>query len=173
MPQTSISYSPAKGYEGMCASHSLQEIRGALQELNVAGTATIYPGRACVAGTNPGEIILPSATGGVFMGLAVLNDQWGETEADLEAGLAPGYKPSYPIGLATFGDWWVYSEVAVNVNDPVYFRYTAAAAPNDVIGRYRNAATTGFDQVPKARFLDKSAGAGLVRINLGGLTLGF
>lgn len=173
MPQTSISYSPPKGYEGMCASHSLQEIRSALQELTVAGTAIIYPGRACVMGANPGQINLPSATGGVFMGLAVLNDQWGQSEADLQAGLAPGYKPGQPIGLATFGDWFVYAEVAVNVNDPVYFRHTAAAAPNDAIGRYRNAATTGFDQVPKARFLDKSTGAGLVRINLGGLTLGF
>lgn len=173
MPQTSVSYSPAKGYEGMCASHSLQEIRSALQELHVAGAAIIYPGRACVFGTNPGEIILPSATGGVFAGIPVLNDQWGQSEADMIAGLPPGYKPNQPIGLATFGDWWVYSEVAVNVNDPVYFRHTAAAAPNDVIGRYRNAATTGFDLIAKARFLDKSTGAGLVRINLGGLALGF
>src|SRR5579885_2055892 len=166
MPQQSVLYTPAGGYEGQPASHSLQEIRGALQELNVAvGSPIIYPGRACIFGANPGDIILPSATGGVFAGIAVLNDQWGETESDLEAGLPPGYKPGYPIGLATFGDWWVYSEVAVNINDPVYFRYTAAAAPNNVIGRYSNVAGTGFDPVPKARFLDKSAGAGIVRIN--------
>lgn len=160
-----------KGYEGMLASLALHQVRGPEREYkNAEASATIYAGRAVVAGTNPGDVVLPSATGQTFLGIAFLNPQWGISEPDMLDGTnGPGFKPTQPVSVFTFGDIWVYSEVAVNPGDPVYFRHTAGTAPNTVIGRFRkNADTDKADQIVGATYIDKSSGAGLVRINLGG-----
>lgn len=168
MPQTSIQYSPAKGYEGMQATHAIVQRRGAAGEYVVGGAVRIPFGRAVVFNTD-GKIILPSATTQRFAGLAGANIQWGETENGLLTGTPAGFNVGEPIGPVVQGDFWVYSETAVAIGDPAFYRAVAAAAPNNVVGRWRNAAAAGETvAVTNAKFATATAGPGLVILSLFG-----
>lgn len=111
------------------------------------------------------KVAKPTSTGQRILGVTLLNFQrlltWNST----------GYF-QYPdndlVTLVTEGDIVMYSEVAVDPGDPVFFRHTVNAGLNR-IGALNKASGTGLDSLPGAKFLDKTAAAGLVRVSLSDL----
>lgn len=104
----------------------------------------------------------PTATGTMLLGATIWNQQriltWNNALSCYM------YAADDMVSLLEEGDIVMYSEVAVDVGQPVYNRVVADAALNR-IGALSNAAGTGLELVPRARFLEKSA-AGLVRVHV-------
>lgn len=74
------------------------------------------------------------------------------------------YKPDDLISLLEEGDVVMFSEIAVDVGQPVYSRLVADAALTR-IGAISNTAGAGLELIPRAKFLEKSP-AGLVRVHV-------
>lgn len=170
MPQKSIQLFQPPAFEGMQATSALSVIRGASQELFNAGTVPIAFGSG-VELKQGGQIYLPTSATTAIFGFSYLNEQWGQDfrTVILDGTGRPAIAPNTPIPVLTFGDIWLWSEEAVNDGDPVFVRIVAATAPNNIIGRVRKTAdSTNTLAYSKARFIMRSTGAGLVKVNLGG-----
>lgn len=170
MPQREIAYYQERAFEGMRGSFVDQQIRGTLQEYINADTQNIFYGAGVVRGLRANEILLPSAAGQVIIGVVPLKDQHGvNIEELIKDTVRPGVPPKYPIPVLTSGDIWVWSETPTNIDDPVYCRGVAAAAPNNRRGRWRSTPDgTNTIAFPRARFITSTTGAGLAVINIGG-----
>ncbi len=111
-----------------------------------------------------GKTILtqPTAPGSNILGASIWNQQrflnWNAVNGYYE------YQPNDLVSLLEEGDIVMYSEVAVDVGQPVYNRIAVNGALTR-IGGLSNAAGTGLELVPRARFLEKSA-PGLVRVHV-------
>lgn len=107
-----------------------------------------------------GQTALPSATGFVFEGVSVQTNkpvQNATGEAQYDAG--------EEITVLRKGRIWVYAEVAVAVNDPVFLRHTVNGAL--VPGDFRNDADTArADQITNARWITATTAAGLAQIEI-------
>lgn len=171
MVQTSVEYDRAKGYPGMEASGINSQTRGAIEELISTNAGYIPWGSPLVDSSTadtPGGVDLPSAAGQTFKGILALNLQWGSTEESILTGEGQGLAPNSPASVATEGDRWVTVEGAVNAGDPVFYRHTAGAAPNDSATTFTNATSANHDAVPGARFMSSTTARGLAIVNLGG-----
>lgn len=176
MPQTTVESRQNKWLcEGQYATTSQRRVDGALQYAK--NGSTILPfGRLAVL--DPATNIVaplsgaPAATS--LLVLPIFTEKFGLSLSDAVAANASsvviGYPPNYEnVEYATLGDFVVWSEVAVNAGDPVFFRHTAASAPNNVIGRFRKAAVageTGATALSGARFIEQTGAAGLVVVRL-------
>ena len=113
----------------------------------------------------PGEddwIKLPDGTDNTFHGVSLMSQPH---EQALGTGIVQ-YEDTEPVNVLRKGKVWVYSEVAIDPDtDSPFFRF--AAGTGTVIGRFRNDADTATAAaVPNARFVTKSAGAGLVVLEI-------
>lgn len=116
--------------------------------------AAIPFGRGLVA-VGPDKSALPSATGFMFDGVAIMKHK-AQTNADNEA----EYEANEAISTLRRGRVWVLAEQEVtSVDDPVYMRHTAnggTTAP----GRFRiDADTDNADEITNARWLTTTSGA--------------
>lgn len=173
MPQTTVAYSqPDLLVEGQIASTATRSIEGAIAYAK-NGAAVLPFGR--VAELNPATGIVSSLSGAITAGniliIPVYTEKFGIKLEDLAANsTALGYPANYEnVEYITMGDVVMYSEQAVNPGDPVFYRHTAATAPNNVVGRVRKAAVT--DETPAAalmtaKFISQTAGAGLVIVRI-------
>jgi hypothetical protein len=104
----------------------------------------------------------PTAPGSNLLGVTLWNQQrflnWNAANGYFE------YQANDLVSLLEEGDVIMYSEVAVDVGQPVYNRIAVNGALTR-IGALSNAAGTGLELVPRARFLEKSA-PGLVRLHV-------
>lgn len=147
-------------YEGQVYSTVSKTIRTRLN----SGNAVIPFGRALVQGTNADEALLPSGGSGVFVGIAVLTQAY-EVVKDSSGDV--GYPADVAMDVLDQGDIVVYVEEAVAPGDAVYFRHTANGAGKAIVGRFRNDADTATcTQVTNARWISKTAGAGLAILNI-------
>jgi len=157
--QTAYEAEHAPAFEGQRSSLVLTNINSKVAEGN-----DIAFGRAVVRGTDDNQAQLPSATGEDFMGVTEMTSAWSEREDGEHV-----YRENQEMNIIDFGDVWVYTEQAVVPGDPVFFRHTAAVAPNDVVGRFRkDADTANADQIPGATFETTAAAGELARIHLTG-----
>lgn len=108
----------------------------------------------------------PNAANARVLGVSALNFQrvltWNETLSVFQ------YADNDMVTLIVEGDIVMYSEVSVDPGDPVYFRHTADGNLSR-IGALSNTTGNGKDLLPGAKFLDKTNGAGLVRVSLADL----
>jgi len=167
MPITDYSRRLPPGYEGQIATTEDHVIRSAINGAN----AVLPFGRLLVRGADTGAglyndlppAVLPSATGQKVLGVHIKTDIY---EKETDAAGDPGIKAKLPVAYMTRGTFYGWVEEAVAAGDPVFFRHTAAA-PNDVVGRFRNDAATGTaDELTGAIFENCTSGAGLVLIAL-------
>lgn len=107
-----------------------------------------------------GQAEVPTATGFTFEGISVQTNK-----PTLNATGEALYEAGQEITVLRKGRIWVYSEVAVAVNDPVYLRHTDNAAL--LAGDFRNDADTArADQIANARFITATTAAGLVMVEI-------
>ena len=174
MPQTTVAYRQNKWLaEGQYASTAHRRVDGAIQYAK-NGSVILPFGR--VAELNPTtNIITPldgTITAGNLLVIPVFTEKFGIKLDDLAANNSEGvgYPAHYEsVEYVTSGDVVMYSEEAVNVGDSVFYRHTAATAPNDVVGRVRKSAVatqTPADALTTAQFAEQTAGAGLVAIRV-------
>lgn len=128
------------GYEGglFRSEGGLSTVGTSLGYVNAMATTMPYA-RVVVAGTNPGDLILPSATDQVPQGFTFQNLYY-ESDASGVAGIPA----DMPVVLLKRGAVWFVAEDDVEVTDTVYFRHTANTTPgaNQAIGRVRSDADT-------------------------------
>lgn len=174
MPQTTVQYRQDKWLcEGQYASTAQRRIDGAIQFAK-NGNALLPFGR--VATLDPATNIaapLSGAPGGsLLLIIPIFTERFGLTLSSLISNDSSsfGYPANYEnVEYITMGDVVMYSEQAVNVGDPVFYRHTAAAAPNNVVGRVRKAAVTSetpASALTTARFAETTTAAGLVLVRV-------
>lgn len=105
----------------------------------------------------------PTATAARILGVSVLNFQ-RILEWDAVLNVFK-YADDDMVTLIEEGDVVMYAEVSVDPGDPVWFRHTANGG-NTRIGALGKATGTGLDLLSGAKFLDKTAAPGLVRVSL-------
>lgn len=154
--QTSYEFNVRPGIEGLLAREVMLE-----QEAFAAETAIVF-GRAVARGTAEDQVKLIE-DGDSFLGVArhiigLQNPIGGEkTQYEIEEG----------VSVIRRGWVWVYTETATSAGDPVWVRTVAAASPNNVIGRFRNAEAVGQSiLIEGATFESSTTGAGLAIIRL-------
>lgn len=158
MPQLSYSQDMTAGFAGMIARTG--PYRADTGE-NTSMAIAFGLGLARIAGTERG-VALPAATGFAFAGVAL------HEHRSPVAGVSR-YEQNEAVSVMTAGFVMVPVEQAVQPGDPVYLRHTANGAGKDP-GQFRKDADTDkADAVPGARFVTKTAGAGLAVIELNGL----
>lgn len=74
-------------------------------------------------------------------------------------------RPGDQIAIATTGNIFMYSEVPVEVGDPVFFRYAAAGAFTRLY-TLSNAAGAGLEAYPRAKFAERLKAPGVVAVTL-------
>lgn len=157
-------------FEGQYADTAPRVIDGAIEQHFNDTSAFIGFGRVVVIGSNSRSAVLPSSANDVILGVTVLNERCGILASDLILNTPSiGYPPKCQIDYMTTGDIIVYSEEAVNYGDPVYYRFTAAASPNNIVGRFNKTSSAATKALPNAKFMGKTLAAGLVRIRLNGI----
>lgn len=109
------------------------------------------------------KVAKPTAAGGKILGVTILNFQRVMNyDAVLDAYVLPN---DSLVSILEMGDIVMYTEVAVSVGDPVYFRYGVDTGKTR-IGALSNVAGTGLDLYPNAQFLEAKTSPGLVRVNI-------
>lgn len=155
------------GIPGSPSSGLRADIRG---KYNASGGVLAY-GRAVVQGTNPKDVILPASDKTDFVGIVLRTYFYEDAQG---SDLAYGYPAKTEIDVVTSGDIWVEVEEAVEPGDPVYFRKESKGA-NTVVGKFRktddrvtvgDAATATAVLITNARWLTKTAGAGIASLNI-------
>lgn len=130
-------------------------------------TGAAIPCGVVVSGTTNtmGKTIVnqPTAPGSNLLGVTLYNPQriltWNNTSGYYQ------YAVDDMASLLEEGDVVMYSEVAVEVGQPVYNRIAVDAGLNR-IGALSNVAGTGLELVPRAKFLEKTSSPGLVRVHV-------
>lgn len=120
---------------------------------------------------NRASVKLPSASGDLFAGVAVLSRKQVTTGTpagfgDLTTTEDAQYESGDPIRLRTRGRLYVWSEQAVSPADPVYLRYTVGAG-GTAVGYFRKDADTSKALlIANARFVGTIAAAGIVVLEI-------
>jgi hypothetical protein len=115
------------------------------------------------------RVAIPSATGGTFAGVSILEhkEPTGE-EAYMTTLVDPQtsqFRANEPLPILRRGYIYVYAEVAVNPTLPVFLRHTTNAAL--VPGDFRtDADTSRADQISGARWAVTTTAAGLAVLEL-------
>lgn len=163
MAQTSVLYSIGKAYEGMLATTEQTRVKGNLNDFINSSGAVLPIGRVVVKKpSTKGELMLPTATGQIVLGITFADPfNIQTTVSNLLTGVEAGYPVGELVPFYTMATGWVYAEAAVAYGDKAYFRHTASAAPNNVLGRFTNAASANHDLLPQAVFRSDTTGAGL------------
>lgn len=113
-----------------------------------------------LAWLSTGLVALPSATGFVFAGVAMMK----HSAIPNATGLAQ-YDIGHAISVVRQGRIWVESEQAVNPSLSVFLRHTTNAAL--VPGNFRvDADTARADQITNARWVSVTTGAGLAILEI-------
>ena len=163
LQQTRTGYSKP-GSAGQIASLNLFHIYQALAPL-INRTGDVIPyGRFARIDTAANSIAPLSATGQTLAGVTVQNNAQATTTVD---SAVIGIQPNDFGDLMTHGDIWVECEVpTVRPGEPVFVRHTANGGLNK-IGAVANAAGTGLDAVPQARFASTASdGIAIINVNL-------
>lgn len=178
MPQTSVEFRQPKWLcEGQYATTSQRRVDGALQAAR-NGAAILPFGR--LAQLNPATNIISPLAGAPAANLLLVIPIYIERlgipmqtliDATFTNPAAPiGYPPNYElVEYITMGDVVVWSETAVNPGDPLFYRHTAATAPNNLVGRFRATAVAGETNataITNARFIEQTTGAGLAVVRV-------
>ena len=129
MSQTTYPTDLSQAFEGMIADAATPP--DILSRANEE-SAIVPFGLAVVPGTDGGkQFALPSATGQTVLGVLAHRHQRDDVNA---AGLAEGETGD----ILKRGRIWVVTEVAVTVDDPVYFRHTAPGQQPCIVGCLRS-----------------------------------
>ncbi|BAQ65529.1 hypothetical protein GM3709_2294 [Geminocystis sp. NIES-3709] len=131
------------------------------------GVGVVYGG--AVGNENRPKIALPSATGFLFMGVSCFtHKQTGDSNDGfgvLNTTASAQYEIGDDITVKKRGYVWVYSEIAVDMDDPVFLRHTVNSAL--VPGNFRiDADTAKADQLTNVRWACKTTAAGLAILEL-------
>ena len=105
---------------------------------------------------------LPSQSGEDFVGISQ-HTTAGTYDSD-EKHL---YLANREMNIIRNGEVWVYTEQVVKAGDNVYFRHTAEAAPNDILGGFRKDASGGnADKIEFASFESEAQAGELAKVKL-------
>lgn len=162
--QTTIEKYSKPGTAGQIASLNLFHIYQAIPPL-VNRTASVIPYGVFVRLDPTTRSIAPlSATGQTLLGVTVQNDAAAQTYLD---STTKGIQVNDFGDVMTMGDIFTRCETPLaRPGEPVYVRHTANGGLN-VIGAVANAAGTGLDLVPQARFVSTvSDGLVVIQVNL-------
>lgn len=167
MPQTTIDYLQAPGYEGMLCDTANRIIRGAIE--GWVSDSPIAFGRAVTVLSN-GRLAVVSAPGQVVAGIAVSCDLWGlPLLVEGQDVPAPAYPARKSLNILTVGDIFVMVEDAVNAGDSLLVRNVVGSAPKNVLGRFAKAAGAGLEAIVGCEIValtsTKAAGLVAVRVN--------
>lgn len=156
--QNTVQLYPNARYEGQIDTATV----GANSGSHILRGSDVGFGLAVVQGTSDIDVKVATATGGVFRGVTVRNLDVNNSEGTKQA----LYKEDRPVTIRNFGHIIVKTEVAVDRDDPVYFRHTASGDLT-TLGAFRNDADTNKADAITGAYFTESAGAGeLVRICL-------
>jgi hypothetical protein len=120
---------------------------------------------------NRASVKLPSASGDLFAGVAVLSRKQVTTGTpagfgDLTTTEDAQYDIGDPIRLRTKGRLYVWSEQAVGPTDPVYLRFTANGA-GTLAGYFRKDADTNkASLIANARWVGTITAAGIIVLEI-------
>ena len=160
--QTTIEKYSKPGTAGQIASLNLFHIYQAIPPLVNRSGAVLPYGVFVRLDPATSSVRLLSATGQTLLGVTCQNDALAQTYID---SAVKGVQVDDFVDAFTHGDIFVRCETpTARPGDPVFVRHTANGGLN-VIGGVANAAGTGLDAVPQARFVSTVAD-GLVVINV-------
>jgi hypothetical protein len=162
--QTSIEKYSKPGTAGQIASLNLFHIYQAIPAL-VNRSGAVIPYGVFVRLDSATNSVRPlSATGQTLLGVTVQNNALAHTYID---SAVKGVQIDDYVDAMTHGDVFVSCETpAARPGDPVFVRHTANGGLG-VIGGVANAAGTGLDAVPQARFVSTvSNGLAVINVNL-------
>jgi hypothetical protein len=130
---------------------------GVTNKVSRHAAAAINFGLGVVVTANEDEVALPSSTGFIFAGVALMkhNITFNATAVAL-------YSIGDAISVLRKGRVWVNSEVAVDPTKDVYLRHTANTGPTRSPGDFLVTADTNkADQIANAKWVSVTSGAGL------------
>ena len=155
MVQTSYDLKHAEGFVGQMADLQLTNVLSRSVE-----TAEIDFGLAVVRGTADDQCILPSATGGSFLGITVRTIAGtADTAGDRK------YQPNESANILDEGVIYAICEDGCVPGDDVFFRHTTGTGT--VIGALRTDADTATaDQIPNAVWDETIAAGEIGRVKL-------
>lgn len=166
MPQTTVTYKQNQWLaEGQVGSTVGRTIDGAIQYAK-AGASVVPFGR--VAELDPATNIITPLSGAPsgLLVIPIFTEKFGIKLDDFAANSSAniGYPANYEsVEYITEGDVVMYSETAGNIGVAAAYRHTAAASPNDVVGRIRNAVVTNEAvALTTLVYAEQIAAAGLV-----------
>lgn len=120
-------------------------------------------GFGTVQGTLENDVILPTATGFLFTGIAIF-----KAKTDPNGAVAAQWDEDEAAGVLIAGRIWVVVEQAVTVADfdTVFMRHSGEAG-NEAPGRLRvDLDTAGADQIAQARFISVASIDSLCKVEL-------
>jgi hypothetical protein len=162
MVQKAVNFVQKLGYEGQILTNNYGSIRGQALRKYYNKTGAVIPfGRVVVKVSGSKENIkLPDASGTTPEGIAIFNDFLNNVLIDNLAN--QGYQPDSMVSVVKGGsiDIVVWSEVATDVDDPVFYRHATADAVNLPLGRFTNVTSANHTAWTNARFVYKTTGAG-------------
>lgn len=152
------------GYPGQLASLDLFRISGTIPGYRNRDAAVIPFGRFVrkITGAAVDAVGVLTAAGQTILGVTVKNDRlW------VPSGGVEGFQVGEQVDILTMGDIWVPCEVTtVQPDQPVFVRHTANGGLN-VIGGVANAAGTGLEAVPGAKFKSiRYSGLATITLNI-------
>jgi len=170
MPQTTVSNrQPQWLGEGQYATTRARSVDGAVEEAIASGF--IAYGRVAVLNplTNVVTALSGAPAAGSILIVPIMVDRYGMTMTDAFAAVAPdlGYPTGSMVEYITEGDMVMWSENGGQLNGAVHYRITAGTAPNNKVGRVRNAADgVNTATATTIRFAETKAGAGLIAVRI-------
>lgn len=165
--QTTFPFQHGELLKGMAVQSPERCITGHSDEVIEFGLGLVYDG-AFSDGDRP-KVAIPSATGFVFMGIALFAHKQSRQGDDgfgvLEATAGSRYEIGDDITILCRGLIQVYSEVAVNPTLPVFLRHTVNSALTP--GNFRTDADTHkADALSGVKWATTTSGAGLAILEL-------
>jgi hypothetical protein len=170
MPQTAINSRQVQWLgEGQYATTRNRSVDGAVMQAVAA--AFIAYGRVAVLdpATNLVSPLSGAPAAGLILVVPILVDRYGvalNTALQSDPGDL-GYPQGSMVEYITQGDIVMWSENGGTLGGDVHFRHTAAAAPNNKVGRVRNAAD-GSNTATKntMKFAETKTTAGLIAVRI-------
>jgi hypothetical protein len=170
MVQKTVNLTQGLAFEGQILTNNYGSIRGALRPYFNNTSFTIPYGRVVVkVSGSKTNIQLPTASGTTPEGITIFNDFRSPVSFDNLG--TQGYANKEQVSVLKGGgiDVVVWSEVAVDIDDAVFYRHAGADNVNTFLGRFSNVTGANFTAYTNARFITKTNGAGLAVINIGGV----
>ena len=170
MPQTTVSSRQSQWLgEGQYASTRARSVDGAVEEAIASGF--IAYGRVAVL--NPVTNVVTALSGapaaGSILIVPIMPDRLGMTMTEALADVAPdlGYPTGSMVEYLTQGDTVMWSENGGQLGSAVHYRITAGTAPNNKVGRVRNAVDgVNTATATTIRFAETKASAGLIAVRI-------